>query len=256
MNTTNNFDTVNDNVDDNVDDNVGTGDQLVPRKIRNKNKNQLCDFIYLVMDHPTNAVMASSTSYEAAQAIQLFSSRLQIRAVETHKPWLDDNFKITNFNNTKRHHTVVFKNNNRVVETLSPKVATNEFVKRRREIISRLKFHDSLSTKVNLLMAGTGYPKIFLDYADTIGYELQQCRPNEEYYTYAIQAYSIASECDTASAYNELKLQLDNLAHLRMRSLGIYIKYRNKLNDAPGDRDSQRAVIQESMQELQKNSFV
>jgi hypothetical protein len=222
----------------------------------NINYNPVADFLYLVIDEPTNAILASTKSYDAAWALRLFSSSIGVRCIETHKPWVDEDYKTINFNDVSKHYTAMFKSSNRYVADLNQELITPEFIERRRDVIRRLSYHDSLKIKIDILMASTGDSKVFLGYADTIGYELLKCKPEEGYYTYAVQAYGIASECNAETAYDELKLQLDNLAHVRMRSLGIYIKYRNRLNSSPSDKESQMAVIRDAMQELLKNSSI
>jgi len=226
------------------------------QKKPNINYNSVADFFYLIVDYPTSAIMASTKNYEAAQAMQLFSRRLIVRIFETHKPYIGDDFKETNFNDLTNHYTVIQNSQIRQVGNLDSAVATPEFIARRREIISRLTFHDSLLTKVELIMLAIGDSRLFQNYADTIGYELAKCNPDNNEYSFAVQAYGIASDCNAETAYNELKLQMDNLAHARMRSMGIYIKYRNKLNQADSDKDSQSSVLKDAMQELIRNSAI
>ena len=51
-------------------------------------------------------------------------------------------------------------------------------------------------------------------------------------------------------------MQMENLAHARMRNLGIYIRYRTLLNDALGDQASLDAVIEQARGDLTTNSRV
>lgn len=222
----------------------------------NINHNLVADFFYLILDYPTNAVMASTKNHDAAQALQLFSRRLIVRSFETHKNWLNDDFKVTDFNNINEHYAANIRGRNRELVKLDESIVTPEFVEKRKEIIRRLNFQDSLATRVDLMMQLTSDSRIFQNYASTIGYELEKCRPEENFYTPAVIAYGIASECNSSIAYNELKLQMDNLAHIRMRSLGIYTKYRNRLNQAPGDADSLREVVNDAMQEIIRNTEI
>lgn len=227
-----------------------------PQKKPNINYNLVADFFYLIVDYPTSAIMASTTNYEAAQAMQFFSRRLVVKVYETHKPYIGDDFKETDFNDTTNHYKLIHTSQVRQVGILDTELATTEFINKRKEIIRRLSFHDVLFTKVELMMAGMGDSRLFQSYADTIGYELLKCNPALDEYSFAVHAYGLASDCNAETAYDELKLQMDNLAHARMRNLGIYIKYRNRLNQTASDKDSQAGVIKDAMQELIRNSAI
>jgi hypothetical protein len=92
------------------------------------------------------------------------------------------------------------------------------------------------------------------EYANSIISQLQQCDPTNNYFTDAIIGYANATECSPATAYKELTLHMENIAHIRLRNLGIYIKYRNLLNSVEPAR--LREVYNLAKDELVNNSLV
>jgi hypothetical protein len=223
--------------------------------VKNINLNNKTDFLYLIIDEHTNGVLGSTKDYDVACATTLCSSRVSFKAVETDKPWIGADFKTSDFNDTSVNYVANLRTGQRSVTLLSDNLVSTEYTKLREQIALRMKFHDSLANKYKHIMLTIPESGLFVEYAGTIGYELAKCNPDSGYYTNAIKAYGMQSGCDPETAYNELSMQIDNLSHARMRNLGSYVKFRNKLNQAPADPVQLQAIIVEALNELYKNAI-
>jgi hypothetical protein len=222
---------------------------------KNINLNTKTDFLYLLIDEHTNGVLCSTKDYDVACATTLCSSRVSLKAVETDKPWIGLDFKSSNFNDTTVNYVATLRTGQRYVSELDATLATAEYTKLREEVALRMRFHDSLVNKYRHIMLGIPESGLFVEYSGTITYELLKCKPADGYYTNAIKAYALQSGCDDATAYDELSMQVDNLSHARMRNLGSYIKFRNKLNQSAADAPLMQAIIVEALNELYKNAI-
>ena len=93
-------------------------------------------------------------------------------------------------------------------------------------------------------------------YGDSIIGQLKQCNTSDNYFTDAIIGYATATNCTPATAYEELNLHMENMAHVRLRNLGIYIKYRNLLNSVEPTQAALKEVYDLARDELYINSLV
>jgi hypothetical protein len=220
------------------------------------NTNYTSDFCYLLIDTINNGVLYNTSSSGAAKAMLLFSSNIQCIPLETHHLWARADFKESNFNDFNKHYTIATPGGQRTVQELPESAVDNRFKDLRKEVKIRTEYHALL---INIAMAqlalATEHNGI-INFGDTIIYEIQNCRPDENYYTDAVRGYALGSGIDNQSAYDELKLHVDNLSHQRMRNMGIYVKFRNMLNQVPAETNAQKSVIGMAVDNLVKNSFV
>lgn len=220
------------------------------------NKNYTPDFCYLLTDSINNGVLYNTSSSGAAKAMLLFSSNIQCIPLETNHVWARKDFKESDFNDFNKHYTIAIVNGQREVQELPSSAVDTRFRELRKEVKIRTEYHALL---INIAMAqlalSTEHNGI-VDFGDTIIYEIQNCKPKENYYTDAVRGYALGSNIDNQSAYDELKLHIDNLSHQRMRNMGIYVKFRNMLNQAEAEPLAQKAVIGMALDNLLKNSFV
>jgi hypothetical protein len=223
--------------------------------VKNINLNTKTDFLYLIIDEHTNGVLCSTKDYDVACATTLCSSRVSFKAIETDKPWIGLDFKSSNFNDLSINYVASLRTGQRFITELEAQLATVDYTKLREEVALRMRFHDSLVNKYRHIMLGIPESGLFVEYSGTITYELAKCQPSEGYYTNAIKAYALQSGCNTPTAYDELSMQIDNLSHARMRNLGSYIKFRNKLNQCSADSALMQSIIVEALNELYKNAI-
>lgn len=220
------------------------------------NDNYIADFCYLLIDTPTNGILYNTSSCAAAQAIQLFSSNIYCTPLETHSMWAPKDYKETNFNDFGKHYTIVGKPGQRVVKELPAHVVNERFMRLRQEIKTRADYHLRLHDIARSVLVQAVEHQLIVDFGDTIIYEIQNCRPGEGYFTDGVRSYALISGISNHSAYNELKLHIDNLSHQRMRNMSIYLKFRNMLNQTPADPVQQKAVIMMALENFIKNAYV
>lgn len=220
------------------------------------NTNYTTDFCYLLIDLNNNGVLYNTNSSGAAQAMLLYSSNIQCIPLETHHTWARKDFKESNFNDFGIHYSIVVVDGQRVVEELPATAVDGRFKKLRAEVKMRTLYHELLINIANAQLALSAEHNGVIDFADTIIYEIQNCQPDNNYYTDPVRAYALGSGISNQSAYDELKLHIDNLSHQRMRNMGIYVKFRNMLNQTDATVEAQRAVIGMAVDNLVKNSFV
>lgn len=220
------------------------------------NKNYTKDFCYLLTDSLNNGVLYNTDSSGAAKAMLLFSSNIQCIPLETNHLWARKDFKETNFNDFSKHYTVAVVNGQREIQELPASAIDDRFKKLRVEVKMRTEYHALLINIANAQLALATEHDGIVNFGDTIIYEIQNCRPEENYYTDSVRAYALGSNISNQSAYDELKLHIDNLSHQRMRNMGIYVKFRNMLNLTDSATEAQRAVIALAVDNLIKNSFV
>lgn len=211
------------------------------------------DFCYLIFDSTSRCVLCKTNSKGAAMAVLLSSTNLGSMTCDLR--WLaKKNFDASKFNDFNSFYTVNFKNKIRHIEQLPDQVITSRLKKLREEIRIRVEYHNILIDKTNGLINLSAEHFGIVDFGETIVYELQKCRPEENYYSDAIKNYALGSEISDQAAYDELKTHIDNLSHQRMRSMGLYIKYRNMLNQASAIPADQQRVIDAALDALLFNS--
>jgi hypothetical protein len=105
-------------------------------------------------------------------------------------------------------------------------------------------------------MAGLQDSDFHVNYDSSINDELSKCNVANDIYTDPIRAYAQVTACDPRTAVEELTVHMDNLAHTRLRTLGIYIKYRNLLNDAAPIMADQKDVYRLARDALLSNASV
>ena len=197
-----------------------------------QNINSVKDFLYLLKDETNDCIITASESYDAAAAVSLFSPRITMIPVETHKRHLKGKLRNAEFKNPN----LAIRWNSRAgvkrdIEILDQvPVGLMEF---RREVADRLFWQEKLKTHCDMMLKINGPETPMIEeYLPSILDELVRCDPNAGEYTAAIKSYAVISDISDAAAYDELRLHCDNLAHSRLRNLAIYIKFRNQLNDA------------------------
>jgi hypothetical protein len=215
------------------------------------------EFFYIILDKSNRNILAATNSKGAAMAMSLWQSRISMNVVSNKNSRRDDQQSIDDFLDINRcYKTVLGDLNEDFVLTTVPKADKKSLKILRREVIRRLLWQTKLASRCE--RGTTAVPEnIFLEkYSETILSELDKCRPDKQYYTEPIKDYARITDCSNDVAYNELKLHMDNIAHSRLRNLGLYIKFRNKLNQVNGDHFSQKLVYEEFLQEMIGNSKI
>jgi hypothetical protein len=203
-------------------------------------------------------IFYKTNSSGAAKAMMLFSSNINCITLETNHLWAPADFKETKFNDFSKYYKTVVpsKGGQRIIQELPRDAVDDKFLEFRKEVKMRTEFHALLINIANGQLALATEHNGIVDFGATIIYEIQNCRPEENYYTDAIRGYALGSDISNQNAYDELKLHIDNLSHQRMRNMGIYLKFRNMLNQTPADKESQKAVIALALDNLIRNSYV
>jgi hypothetical protein len=217
------------------------------------------ELMHLIVDaNHSDAVLLATGSTAAAKAVAMCNRNLRLKTIETWAPWIDSGFKICNFNDPSIAYIFKWNSNTqtRSAEPAPAELLTPEFKQYRQEIKLRLDWLEVLGTVSDVIMSPVTETPLHIEYADSILDQLRRCDPENNSYTDAIAAYATATDCTPAAAYAELNLHMENMAHARLRNLGIYIKYRNLLNAAPATADAQRAVWHAARAELINNSLV
>lgn len=192
------------------------------------------DFLYLLRDELNDGILHATDSYDAATAMSLFSPRITLTPLETQASWLKENLKTSDYKNKDVFLKWAPKRLERHIVPLEENEITPEYIAYRNEIIVRTRFQELLITHCDMLLVTNGIETPMLEkYAATIVNELLKCSVEENKFSPAIVNYAIISEIDTVTAFNELKLHIDNMAQTRLRNLAVYIRFRNILNRAP-----------------------
>lgn len=197
-----------------------------------QNINTVKDFLYLLKDETNDCIITASESYDAAAAVSLFSPRISLVPIETHKRHLKSKLRAAEFKNPN----VVLRWNSRAGVKRDIQVV-NDFppglMAFRSEINERLFWQEKLKTHCDMMLKINGPETPMLEeYLPSVLDELVRCDPASGSYTAAVKSYAAISEISESAAYDELRLHCDNLAHSRLRNLAIYIKFRNQLNEA------------------------
>lgn len=216
------------------------------------------EFMYIVCDsNNLNAILLSTSSETNAKAIEQCSRRIRIYPLETWENWVDENFSTFDFNDMTKLYQYNQMNGKRSVsesnETLLNDPTFSNF---RKEVNDRFNWHNALSTLCRLVLLNSTETPLHAEYATSIISQLQQCDKANNYYTDAIISYAIATNCTPVTAYEELNLHMENLAHTRLRNLGIYIKYRNLLNSVQPTQAALKEAYNLAKDELINNSLV
>lgn len=200
------------------------------------------NFFYLIFDSVSRSVLCKTDSSGAVMAVLLVSPNLGSMSCEKH--WLSTkNFPESEFDDLDKFYAINFKSKVSHIERLPDHLITSELRTLRSQIILRTKYHSILINKTNSLINLSAENYGIIDFGDTIIYELLKCRPEESYYSDAIKNYAIGSEISEQATYNELKTHIDNISHQRMRSMGLYLKYRDMLNHVPASPIEQQKII-------------
>ena len=215
------------------------------------------EFFYIIVDKSSRNILAATDSKAAAMALSLWQSRIWMNIVPNKNSRPADQQSINDFLDLDRcYKTVLGDFQEDFVLTPIPITDKKPLKLLRKEVIRRLIWQTKLASRCERATM-TVPENIFLEnYSESILSELDKCSPNNQYYTEPIKDYARITDCSEDVAYNELKLHMDNLAHSRLRNLALYIKFRNKLNQANGDPDSQKLVYEEFLQEMVGNSKI
>lgn len=209
--------------------------------------------IYFVLLDQHNDIAAwATTSKDAANAMSMFSTRVKMVNMEFKKNILTS-MSMPEFQDLEKCLRLTYRKATRATLEIPNSDAIRAY---REEIAIRTRCQEKLVRLCDQAMQMISDTNRFNDYASTIMYEMSQCDDTAGVYSEGIKTYAASTNCEPRSAYQELKMQMENLAHARMRNLGIYIKYRNLLNDSAGDQESQSAVINAATDELIRNSMV
>jgi hypothetical protein len=198
-----------------------------------ENINIKTDFLYLLRDELNDGILHATDSYDVAAAMALFSPRITLTPIETHRTWLKENLRTPDYKNKDVHLKWAPKGSLRFIAPLEESEITPEYIAYRNEIITRSRFQEMLITHCEMLLATNGIETPMLErYATAITSELSKCSIEDNIFTSSITNYAKISGIDTATAFNELKLHIDNIAQTQLRNLAVYIKFRNALNRA------------------------
>jgi hypothetical protein len=213
------------------------------------------DFYYLLVDELTTGILGGTSSFKSSIAMTLLNSRIRMIPIAVGAAWIDKVWSTLDFNDLNNHYSHQTKQGH-ILGELHSKIVTAEYIAYRKEIQIRLDFQESLITFCEMSILGISETPFLIDYGDTILHEINNSDPTIDQYTDAIKSYAFASDCSNSTAYQELKLHMENMSLVRMRNLGIYIKYRNKLHATPGTMVLQKNVLEAAKSELFKNASV
>jgi hypothetical protein len=215
------------------------------------------DFFYIIVDKSNRNILAATESRAAAMALSLWQSRISIIVMANKNSRPEDQKSVNDFLDLQRYYQMVLGDPHEDFVLLSLKGYERKPLKLlRKEVIVRLLYQTKLASRCERATI-TVPENLFLEkYSESILSELNKCCPEKNYYTEPIKDYARLTDCSDESAFNELTLHMDNLSHSRIRNLGIYVKFRNKLNDADGKIRSQKSVYEEFLQEMVGNSRI
>jgi hypothetical protein len=214
------------------------------------------DYIYLLVDEVTDGILHVTDDLTAGTAMTLFSPRIKIIPLETHKPFLRKEILDVDYQDTTKH--LIWKNGKGMRWALPmPEIdITPEYIAFREEVKLRTFYHELLLIRVQeSSFTNTTETPLLEQFASTIVDDLLRSNPNVNYFTPGICAYADACGIDDLTAYRELQLHMDNLKTTRMYVLGTYIKYRNMLNNALANRKEQMAVIDQLITNVYKRQL-
>jgi hypothetical protein len=191
------------------------------------------DFLYVLIDMGNHGVVYATHSANAAKAVALGCQRLKIHPIATHTPWIEPELVDAEFDNLEKNYTLTYKGRKGEVNLQEMTTLEPGWMELRKEIRLRTGFHEALANLCSYSMASLHDSEFHVEYDSSINDELSKCSIADGVYTDPIRAYAQVTECDPQTAVEELTVHMDNLAHTRLRTLGIYIKYRNLLNNTP-----------------------
>lgn len=211
------------------------------------------DYIYLLVDEVTDGILHATDDLSAASAMAVFSLRIKIIPLETHKSFLRKDLLDVDYKDPDVHLIWRQAPGLRKHLPMPPADITNEYLAFKQEVKTRTLYHELLLIRV-LEASVTNFVETPLleKFSSTIVDDLLRSNPESGYFTPGIRAYASASEVDDATAFRELQLHIDNLKTVRMYLLGTYIKYRNLLNKADASRESQMRVIETMLNIIHK----
>jgi hypothetical protein len=215
------------------------------------------EFFYIIIDKASRNILAATESKGAALAMSLWQSRIWTCVVPNRNSRPPDQQSVDDFLDLDRCYRTVLGDPQEdfVLVTMSDEDKTS-LNRLRKQVIRRLLWQTKLASRCERATINLS-ENIFLEkYSETILNELDKCDPNRSYYTDPIKDYARITECSDDVAFNELRLHMDNLAHSRLRNLGLYVKFRNKLNQAASNKGSQQLVFEEFLQEMVGNSKI
>lgn len=218
--------------------------------------NQNRDYIYLLVDEVTDGILYVTNDQSAGAAMALFSPRIKIIPLETHKSFLRKELLEVDYRDESNH--LIWRNAKGMRWALPMPEAdiTPEYLAFKNEVKIRTFYHELLLLRVlEASFTNSAETPMLEKFSGTIVDDLIKSNPNEGYFSPGICAYADACGIDDITAYRELQLHMDNLKTTRMYVLGTYIKYRNLLNKAPANRKEQMAVIDQLLTNVYKRQL-
>lgn len=210
---------------------------------------------YLLYDLHTGLALWATENLDAAAALCMYSTRIWVVTVNTANKKADV-WAPMDFRNPAKNYRVNFKESKREIEPVENQTLPRELIEFKRVIKMRGRRHELLSSFFEHAATGQGDSKKFIEYLDSIIFELNRCDPSNDKFSPGVEAYAENSGCDPRTAYEELSMQVENVTNTRMRNLGSYVKFRNMLNDAGSTEEEQLAVMALVRKELSKNSLI
>lgn len=208
------------------------------------------DFILLV-DFQFNGIVCSAENATIASATAMAYTNMSYINFPTYTEHIDPLHINGKFDNLLHHY---YTPNTWAISELSPDKITNEWINFRKEVIERKKAHDNLD-RICRSACVKSNDNFFID--NNIAYltdQLNLCDVDKNLFTDAIIFYGSITECDSLTAYNELKMLVNSTGQRNHRILSLYMKYRTKINLA--DINEFENIFKSLRKELYENSWV
>lgn len=184
--------------------------------------------LIVVYDDLTRGILGSVDSDELASALCLASLNYKFTSLAKHfNSYLDD-FNL-DLNNLKEHYQL---SRFRPIDSLPNNFLTGQWIAQR-TLFQHKKYHLKLwEYKVRLAINKNND---FFGNSNVMAFlteQLSKCRPEQDYYTPAIEEWADIQEVSPTAAYQELQLRKESYGLVYLRSHAIYHRYVRKISMA------------------------
>jgi hypothetical protein len=180
----------------------------------------------IVIDELTHGILCESISISIAHSVSLGFINSSVKILASSLPWLENNYNY-NYNDIGQHYE--FKKMK--ILPLKENLINDEYLNIKRLAILRNSYHRSWETKCKQHLQNRNHDYHGLSMlGGYLNIQLEQCKPQLNFYTSAIHEWAIISEVPVATAYQELRIKSDTIGIQYLQNHAIYQKYVNLLN--------------------------
>jgi hypothetical protein len=223
----------------------------------NKNRNFVKDSLNLVIDIQTGAVLASSPSITASNAMMMFYPNLKILRLPTQILSVAQRYTDYDFNDISQTYVSLVPLSG-VLEKVDENshILTDEFKKLRSETIIRVNYLYRLEcqclNETGKVLDYAGMPLLMPWLID----QLNRCDPDKGIYTNSIRELADYRDIPEDACYHDFRMRVDSLGMLMSNNYVIFLRYSEMMSKEDADPEKLQKILNTAYDDLRHSTMI